>query len=112
MARPAVETLILQKLAKGALYMRSFQQVKPVVERMIERGELRRVAPIGQRARNMVALAAPGGAKQPLSLTDSLAELVANGLGVNAAGEKLGLTKGRTARLWAAIKTGLGPQAR
>lgn len=39
---------------------------------------------------------------------DRLAELVANGTGVAAAGEKLGLTRGETARAWANIKAGLG----
>ena len=45
-------------------------------------------------------------------LADSLAEHVANGLGVNTAGEKMNLTKGQTARLWANIKRELGEQAR
>lgn len=44
--------------------------------------------------------------------TARLAELVANGTGVNAAGAKLNLTKGQTARLWANIKRDLGEQAR
>lgn len=41
----------------------------------------------------------------------NVAELVANGSGVNDAGEQLGLTKGQTARLWAGIKADLGEQA-
>lgn len=45
------------------------------------------------------------------TLQNNLAELVANGAGINEAGVQLGLTKGRTARLWAEIKTGLGAQA-
>ncbi len=42
---------------------------------------------------------------------DRLAELVANGAKVAAAGRKLGLTAGQTARTWADIKAGLGRQA-
>lgn len=45
-------------------------------------------------------------------LRDSLAELVANGLGVIAAGEQLALSKDQAARLWANIKRDLGEQAR
>jgi hypothetical protein len=41
-----------------------------------------------------------------------LAELVANGSGINEAGRRLNLTAGKTARLWANIKAGLGEQAR
>lgn len=40
-----------------------------------------------------------------------LAELVANGLGVNAAGDRLGLTKGEAAVAWRSIKRDLGAQA-
>jgi hypothetical protein len=42
----------------------------------------------------------------------TLAELVANGTPVTAAGRKLSLTAGETARAWAKIKDGLGEQAR
>lgn len=42
---------------------------------------------------------------------DRLAELVANGLGVNAAGDRLGLTKGEASATWKRIKRGLGEQA-
>jgi hypothetical protein len=41
-----------------------------------------------------------------------LADLVANGSGINEAGRRLNLTAGKTARLWANIKAGLGEQAR
>lgn len=41
-----------------------------------------------------------------------LAERVANGQSVSAAGAALGLTRGETARAWANIKRDLGNQAR
>lgn len=44
--------------------------------------------------------------------TDRLAQLVADGMGVHAAGERMKLTKGQTARLWATIKRDVGEQAR
>lgn len=40
-----------------------------------------------------------------------LAGLVADGCGVNEAGNRLGLTKGQTANVWARIKRELGWQA-
>lgn len=44
-------------------------------------------------------------------LTGQLADLVADGLSVNGAGEQLGMTRGQTARMWANIKAELGAQA-
>ena len=44
-------------------------------------------------------------------LTVNLAQLVADGTAVMEAGASLGLTRGQTARAWATIKAGLGPQA-
>ncbi len=111
-AAQATEAMILARLADGPIYMRSLQRVKPIVDRMIERGDLCRVRPAGGRGRNMVALPQQAEVKAPLSREDSLAELVANGIGVSAAGEKLGLTRGQTARCWANIKKSLGGQAR
>lgn len=49
-ALAATEAMIRDRLAKGPVYMRSFQRVKPIVTRMIERGELCRVAPRGSDA--------------------------------------------------------------
>jgi hypothetical protein len=43
---------------------------------------------------------------------DRLAQLVSEGVGVNQAGERMKLTKGQTARLWATIKREMGGQAR
>jgi hypothetical protein len=43
---------------------------------------------------------------------DALAALVSEGASVTAAGARMGLTKGETARAWANIKSGLGWQAR
>lgn len=44
--------------------------------------------------------------------TARLAQLVSEGVGINAAGERIGLTRGQTARTWANIKAALGEQAR
>lgn len=41
-----------------------------------------------------------------------LAALVADGQKVNEAGERMGLSRGQTARVWANIKAELGGQAR
>jgi hypothetical protein len=41
-----------------------------------------------------------------------LAGLVSEGMPINLAGEKMGLTKGQLARAWANIKSDLGEQAR
>ena len=43
--------------------------------------------------------------------SDALAELVANGATLNSAAIRLQLTGERADTLWAAIRTGLGPQA-
>jgi membrane-bound inhibitor of C-type lysozyme len=42
----------------------------------------------------------------------SLAEMVANGSAIHAAGKYLGWSKGETARTWSNIKADLGAQAR
>ena len=42
---------------------------------------------------------------------DDMAQLVANGVGVIQAGERLGMTKGQAARCWANVRAGLGAQA-
>lgn len=52
----AVDKAILRSLRAGPAWARSFQYVKPALERLIAEGLVQRVAPPGQRARNMVAL--------------------------------------------------------
>lgn len=44
-------------------------------------------------------------------LMNRLAEMVANGGGVRASGQAMGLTHGEAANVWARIKRGLGAQA-
>lgn len=51
-----VDDLVLKKLASGPLYARSFHTVKPVVARLIAAGKIRRVAPPGGKAKNMLEL--------------------------------------------------------
>jgi hypothetical protein len=103
----ATEALILKKLANGPLYIRSFQRVKPVLDRMIERGAVRRVAPDGMRARNMVAL--PDGPAMPE--IDRFAEQLADGLGITAAGYRIGIHPTQARRMFKQICDGLGAQA-
>lgn len=52
----ALEALVLQKLAAGPMYAKSFRHVKPVVLRLIASGKVQRVAPPGLLKRNMIAL--------------------------------------------------------
>jgi len=52
----AIEHLILRKLAKGPQWARSFHAAKPVVDRLVARGLVRRVAPEGKKQRNMLEL--------------------------------------------------------
>lgn len=58
----AIEKLILRKLANGPQWARSFHTVKPVVERLVARGTIKRVAPQGKRQKNMLALKEVGDA--------------------------------------------------
>ena len=52
----AIESLILRKLANGPQWARSFHTVKPVVDRLVARGLVRRIAPEGKMQRNMLEL--------------------------------------------------------
>lgn len=52
----AIEQLILRKLAKGPVYARTFHLAKPVVNRLVAAGKVRRVAPAGSRIKNMIEL--------------------------------------------------------
>jgi hypothetical protein len=58
----AIEQLILRKLAAGPCWARSFHTAKPVVDRLVARGLVRRVAPEGKRQKNMLALVEVGDA--------------------------------------------------
>src|SRR4051812_3541966 len=100
----AIRQAIRDRLASGPLYMRSFQPVKAHVVRMIEVGELRRVAPRGLQARNMVELA-------PLSRLDQFAEYLAQGMAMAQIRARMGLTNGAAQGLMKRIRDGLGPQA-
>lgn len=53
----------------------------------------------------------PAPRKDMPALMDTLAELVAEGMGPRAAGTSMGLTPGQTANVWDRIKKGLGAQA-
>ena len=43
---------------------------------------------------------------------DQLAALVADGVSITEAGERMGLTKGQTSRVWQNVKRRMGGQAR
>ena len=58
----AIERFILRKLAKGPQWARSFHTAKPVVDRLVARGLVRRVAPEGKKQRNMLELVEVGDA--------------------------------------------------
>ena len=58
----AIEQLILRKLASGPKWSQSFHNVKPVVNRLVARGLVRRVAPEGKKQRNMLELVEVGDA--------------------------------------------------
>lgn len=69
------ERKVLRQLADGPQWLRTFQPVKPVVTRLIQRGWLRRCGPL----RNMVMLTARGGLQigievPPASPMDRFAE--------------------------------------
>ena len=51
-----IERLIMDKLRKGPVYARSFHAAKPVVQALIKRGLIRRVAPPGGRGKNMLEI--------------------------------------------------------
>lgn len=51
-----IERLILTKLGKGRRWARAFQSAKPVVDRLVERGLVRRVKPEGGQACNMLEI--------------------------------------------------------
>lgn len=46
----------LRKLAKGPVYARTFHLAKPVVNRLVAAGKVRRIAPAGSRTKNMIEL--------------------------------------------------------
>lgn len=52
----AIEQLILRRLAKGPVYARTFHLAKPVVNRLVAQGKVRRIASDGSRIKNMIAL--------------------------------------------------------
>lgn len=104
----AAEAMIIARLANGPLYVRSFQRVKPLLDRMIERGTLRRVAPLGSRARNMVELAP---ANDALPEIDRFAERLAAGHSVAAAGRLIDVSPSHASALFVRIKVDLGAQA-
>lgn len=111
------------QLADGPMWMRSLQNVKSVVNAMVNDDELGRVKPDGGGGYNMVALTRIGverynvghdlrGLAQPLGdLKAALAERVANGAGIEAAGRAAGLSAGRAWAIWQKICDDLGEQA-
>lgn len=51
---------IMRKLARGPAWARSFQQVKPLVQALVNSGYVERCAPEGSRTRNMIQLTEKG----------------------------------------------------
>lgn len=54
----AIEKMIIAKLKRGPLYARTFHLAKPVVNRLVARGIVKRIAPPGSKSKNMLALVA------------------------------------------------------
>lgn len=52
----SIEDMILRKLRNGPAWAKSFHHAKPVVKRMVDRGVLIRVAPVGGTQKNMIAI--------------------------------------------------------
>ena len=51
-----IEELIIRKLRNGPVWAKSLSPAKAVVDRMVERGILIRVAPVGGKGKNMIEL--------------------------------------------------------
>ena len=51
-----IEQMILRKLERGPMWANSFRHAKPVVESLVKRGVIVRIAPVGSKSKNMLAL--------------------------------------------------------
>lgn len=108
--------MIAECLRNGPRYTKSFQTFKKTMDAMLEAGELHRVAPERNCARNMVELTGRGwrvyfGEDLLVSRLDRFAELLAQGFEPRIIGEELNLTKGQVSRCLMDIKRQLGAQA-
>lgn len=100
---------IREKLSSGPAWTRSFQAVKPFLDRMIADGEVIRCKPPGGRGMNMVCLAQKPASQ--LSLTDHFAELLSTHGDVALAASQLGKSEAWGKLQFAALCERLGPQA-
>jgi hypothetical protein len=108
--------MVAEALRDGRRWMRSLQAFKPTVDRMLEDGEVHRVAPPGGKARNMVELTGRGwkiyfGENLVVSRVDRLAELMAEGFEPVDAGRQLRLTSLEIAAALKEMRKHLGRQA-
>lgn len=81
---------IREKLRDGPRWTRSFQAVKPALDRMIANGEVLRCKPYGGRANNMVCLASRN--SEGLRPLDQFAELLSQDYSVLSISLKMGIS--------------------
>lgn len=108
--------MIAKGLRDGRRWVRSFHMFKATLDRMVEDGEVHRVAPEGGRARNMVELTGRGwkvyfGENLLVCRLDNFAELLAQGFEPQDAGRELCLTRGQISAAMRDIRKHLGAQA-
>lgn len=81
---------IRQRLSDGPCWTRSFQGVKPALDRMIADGEVIRCKPPGGRGMNMVCLATRN--RSGLLPIDEFAELLSLDFSLSAIATKMGIS--------------------
>lgn len=134
-----IRKVIAEQCIDGPCWIRSFQDVKAVLDAMVADGELALVAPANGVGRNMVGLTHAGARKYRLRVQDHflfttpekpprkdgrfldpverakqrdiVAERVANGHTLRSCAERLGVSHSTVDVIWSEIKAGLGPQA-
>lgn len=120
-----VRQMIARKLRDGPAWARSYQAAKRMLDVMVEDGEIERIAPEGQTFRNMVVLTPKGAqryfpgdsdvfvtrAPTRAQEREAMAEAVANGSSILAAGRALGISEPLAKKRWREIVQEMGGQA-
>jgi DNA-binding MarR family transcriptional regulator len=108
---------ILESLKDVPRWKRSFQTVKPLLDKLVDQGLIEPCRPHLGRGTNMVRLTTRGGALlgievEPVSLIDRFAESLAETGSVKTAASAIGVTREYGNALLQRIRKSLGPQAR
>jgi hypothetical protein len=103
---------IRARLKDGPCWTRSFQNVKPILDMMIEDGEVLRCKPPGGRANNMVCLSGKPPGAPSMRLLDHFAERLAEHGSVSMAAASLSKSAWWGWQQFDEIRRRLGPQAR